>query len=439
MKAMIPLCVISLLAAAPCRGAEPGAVRLAGTPAEIGRAFGAINKKLIAEELDTTFVATAAAKGISRAVLIERAGAFVKIANKIAPHWLEEARATAEAAGVDADLYVAFLGTRVRNLFLHECTSYAVYRDFTRGGAIFFHKNRDNKDLPQAAYLVASSLPGINKFIAVGDASRIACSMVVNDKGLAGSADYPAHLTRKNDPTALVPDAAAPQYRGMMAGAMLRYIAEKSTTCADALSVIQDFVKKGYYAGGDVNGQHWLFVDRQGTILEVSSNAQHVVSRVHAKKAYFSRRDDSRAALRLAEAQGPIDFHLFHNVSRDPSICLKSSISGMTAEIDPAHPELFTCAWISLPARVVSFPVLMGQSSTPACLVSGEAYALGKRATDAGPSWEDAERAAHASKEQLRRKLLAGGGPASAAEAARALDAWTRQQAAGVMRLLQTR
>ena len=67
-------------------------------------------------------------------------------------------------------------------------------------GATLFHKNRDNVDCEQAAYVLASSLAGVNKFIAVSNASAVNCSMMVNDKGLAGSADYPAHLTRKGDP-----------------------------------------------------------------------------------------------------------------------------------------------------------------------------------------------------------------------------------------------
>ncbi|HUT94514.1 MAG TPA: hypothetical protein VMY37_33960, partial [Thermoguttaceae bacterium] len=135
-------------------------------------------------------------------------------------------------------------------------------------------------------------------------------------------------------------------------------------------------VAKGWYSGGKVGGTHWLFVDREGTILEVWNNPRHVVSKAHTQKAYFSRLNKSTAARRLREAQRPIGFHLFHNVSRDRSICYRSSIAGMTVEIDPTHPELFTCAWISLPANSVSFPLLMGQTSTPVCLLDGEAYSL---------------------------------------------------------------
>ncbi len=170
--------------------------------------------------------------------------------------------------------------------------------------------------------------------------------MIINEKGLAGSGDYPVEHIRRNNPDALRPKSAEPQYRGLMAGTILRHIAERASNCREALAIIEDFIAKGYSAGGKVNGNHWLFVDREGVILEVSNNARHVVSKFHTQKVYFSRLDNNAAARRLRESSGPVDFHLFHNVSRDPSICFGSSISGLTVEIDPDHPELFTCAWI---------------------------------------------------------------------------------------------
>ena len=261
-------------------------------------------------------------------------------------------------------------------------------REFTQDHAIFFHKNRDNLDCEQAGYVLASSVSGVNKFIAVTNASAVNCSMMVNDKGLAGSGDYPAHLTRKGDPHALLPEAAEPRFRGMMNDFLLRHIAERAADCGQALNIIEDFSNKGYYAGGTVNGTHWLFVDRTGTIMEVSSNARHVVSKIHAQKVYFSRQDGSPAATRLRQAAEPIDFHLFHNVSRDPSICLASSISGMTVEIDPQHPDVLTCAWISLPAKSLAFPVFMGGRKTPRCLVNGELYQTGKSLDAEKSQWE---------------------------------------------------
>ncbi|NQT15064.1 MAG: hypothetical protein HQ582_20070, partial [Planctomycetes bacterium] len=395
-----------VLTAPPALAQQMRMIRLAGTPEQIGTNWGTINKEIILRDLDAGYLKPAAAAGISKETLIQRSAAYVRIAAEVAPHWLEQSRAIARAVDVPEDLFLAFYGGLSRKRFLHECTSYAASRDRTRDGAILFHKTRDNVDRPQAVCIMDSSLEGINKFIGVTDVSFLdGLSMMVNEKGLAGAGDYPAN--RKKDSSTLHLEPAEPRYRGLSGGVILRYIAERASTSAEALAIIEDFVAKGYYSGGKVGGKHWLFVDREGVILEVCSNEKHVVSKVHSGTAYFSRLNRSAAAKRLREAEGPIDFHLFHNVARDPSICFGSSISGMTAEIDPNHPELFTCAWVSLPVKGVSFPLLMGQTSTPACLLNGEVYSLGTKVKKNTHSWEDTEQSMHARKELLQEKIAA--------------------------------
>jgi hypothetical protein len=422
------LAACALLASRAVAG-EVAMIRLAGTPQEVGKTWGEINKRVILQRMDVEYLKKASVAGISEDALIERSQAFLRIVREIAPHWLEEARAIARAAGVREDLYLSFIGTQPRGLFLHECTSYAVARAHAQDQAIFFHKNRDNVDCEQAAYVLESSVKGVNKFIAVCNASAIACCMMVNDKGLAGCADYPVEWTRKDDPAALRPEQAEPRYRGMMNTSALRHVAERASDCGEALKIIEDLVKKGYYAGGKVNGTHWLFVDREGVILEISNNADHVMSKVHTQKVYFSRFDGSAAARRLRDADRPIDFHLFHNVSRDPSICLDTSISGMTVQIDPAHPETLTCAWISLPAWSVSVPLWMGQTKTPACLLNGEAYALGKKTKGKTPLWETVERSVCQGKRQLQEDTAARLPAGKAEQVARSLDQWSQKQA----------
>ncbi len=416
---------------------EARLVRLAGTPEQIGTLWGQRNKEIIRRDLETGYLKRAAAAGISQETLLRRSAVSVRIIRQIAPHWLEEARAVARAADVPEDLYLAFLDGVVRERFLfedpEECTSYAVSRAHGRDGAILFHKTRDNRDVPQAVYILDSSLPGIHKFIAVSNAPGMhGFSMMVNEKGLAGAGDYPAN--RKKDSSTLRLEPAPDKFRGIMAGTILRYIAERAATCGEALAVIEDFVAKGYYAGGKVGGSHWLFVDRQGTVLEVCNNPGHVVSLVHTQKAYFSRLNNSPAARRLRKSDGPIDFHLFRSVSRDPSICFGSSISGMTVEIDPEHPEWFTCAWIALPVRAAAFPLLMGQSRTPACLIDGTAYQLGKKSGSQTARWEALERSMHGEKEQLKEKLAAGNSEAAPVET---LEQWSDAQARRIVQALQ--
>ncbi len=405
------------------------AVELSGTPTEVGERWGTVNRQAVRSAVER-YLAKAKREKLSEATLLRRAQRFWRIARRIAPHWIEETRAIARAAEVDADLYLSFVANSSRGIGFHECTSYAVAGKHAQAGGIFFHKNRDNVDREQAAYVLTSSVEGVNKFIAVSNASTIGCSMMVNDKGLAGSGDYPAHLTRKGDPDALLPEPAEPQFRGMMSGSILRHIAETAADCGQALEIIEEFAERGDYAGGTVNGTHWLFVDRTGTILEVSSNARHVASRIHTQKAYFSRLDGSAAAKTLRAAEEPIDFHRFHNVSRDPSICLASSIAGVTVEIDAEHPQLLTCAWFSLPAKSLSFPVFMGTRTTPRCLLNGDLYKLGNSLPPRMSQWEALETHTHDQKQRLAERadrLLDAG---KTAEAVDLLEAWTETTAA---------
>ena len=437
---LISCLLLTALIVSPSFSAEPPMIRLAGTPEQIGTTWGEMNKEHIRRDVEENYLKKAAEKGLSKETILKRSAVSIGIIEEIAPHWIAEAKAVARAAGVPEDVYVAYLDGIVRQRFLgedpEECTSYAVSPKFTRDGAIMFHKTRDNRNVAQAVYVVDSSLEGINKFIAISNATGISgFSMMVNEKGLAGSGDYPAN--RKKDSSELHLESAPDKYRGLMGGTIMRHIAETASNCEEALAIIEKCVKNGWYAGGSVGGNHWLFVDRKGTILEICNNPGHVVSKVHTKKAYLSRLNKSPAAKRLREAKEPIDFHLFHNVARDRSICFGSSISGMTVEIDPAHPELFTCAWITMPVKSVAFPVFMGQNRTPKCLLDGEVYALGKTIKGKRQLWEALERTTHAAKERLVDDLaadLAEGG--NAEKTAETLENWSGMQAGMLLEVL---
>jgi hypothetical protein len=223
----------------------------------------------------------------------------------------------------------------------------------------------------------------------------------------------------------------------MMSGSILRHIAERAADCGQALNIIEEFAKRGYYAGGTVNGTHWLFVDRTGTIMEISSNVRHVVSRIHTHNVYFSRLDGSAAAKTLRQAEAPIDFHRFHNVSRDPSVCLASSIAGVTVEIDAEHPEALTCAWFSLPAKSLSFPVFMGGRKTPRCLVSGELYQAGKAVDSERSRWEMLENETYADKQRLADKIADLIQADPTVEVANLLDKWTEDTTSAQLAILK--
>jgi len=399
-----------------------------GGPREIGTLWGKTNAGSIRHDFEEYFIKPARAEHVTDAMLVERSAKFVRICTDIAPHWLQEAEAVADAAGLDRQLYVAFVAGVYRSLFLHdECTSYAVSSRFTEGNLILFHKNRDNAPKAQSAAIIASTVQGVNKFITITDASVLACMMMVNDKGLAGSADTGGTL-----------EVDRPRYRGMMNTFMLRYIAERAATCGEALSIIQDFVKKGWYAGGGSTGTHWLFVDGSGAILEVSNNSDTVEHRYHSgEKVYFSVREDTKAARTLADGQPPIPLRLFHDVSRDPSICFDTSIAGLTAVIDAQRPDFLTSAWISLPARGLSFVLLMGGNQTPLPLVDGAAYTLMDSIAPEPALLEQTDASSYSAEQKLAKRIQSFLEKGEDDRAAGAIDAWVRRGAAATMASMQ--
>lgn len=387
------------------------AVTLAGTPAEIGALWGRINADAVKHDLEEYYLKPARVRGIAPEELVRRAGAFVELAKRLAPHWLPETEAVARAAGVDPDLYLAYVGTVYRGLWAGEdCTSYAISSRFAHEKGIFFHKNRDNQPKYQCAFLIDTDAPGVNRFISVSDASVISCMMMVNEKGLAGSADVGGLKIDK------------PRCRGWMNTALLRHVAERAGHCEQALAIVREFVEKGWYAGGGAVGTHWLFVDAKGRILEISNNSSQLTHRWHDdEKVYFSA-GRGRAVERLRDAKSPVDFATFHNVSRDPAMCFPSSVSGMSVHIDRQRPDVLTRAWISMPARSLSFPLIMGGSVTPLPLLNGQVDAASRGSGRSAATWEPIEALAfqhQALMEDRARQLLDAG---RAHDAARIID-----------------
>ncbi len=386
-------------------------IELVGSPAQIGQRWGALNACAIENDLEEYYLAPAERAGLARAELLRRSEKFVALARELAPHWIEETRAVAEAAGVEPELYLSFVASVYRAIWQGEdCTSFAVSPRYTEDGRIFFHKNRDNAPKSQCAFVIASDRPGINKFIAVSDASVIAAMMIVNEKGLAGSADV-GGLREDN-----------PRYRGWMNTALLRYIAEKASTCQEALAIIEQFVRDGNCAGGTW-GTHWLFVDRSGAILEISSNSTRVEHQYHDQKVYFSA-NRAAAITRMQELPEPIGFAAFHNVSRDESTCFPQSISGMSVEVSRDHPDFLSVAWIAMPARSLAFPLFMGGVRTPQVLLNGDVDMAGRRSLGDYRQWEPIEEFTFSSQRRLEAQVRALLKEGDVERAREALDHW---------------
>ncbi|MFA7184807.1 MAG: hypothetical protein WC082_07940 [Victivallales bacterium] len=370
-------------------------IELSGQPQSIGKVWGEINARHINKDIKKCFLELARKAGIDERELLRRNAEFVKLCSRLAPHWLDEIVSTAHAANVKEDIYLAFCGSVYRNIFLgDECTSYSISQDASEDGRIFFHKTRDNISKSQCAFIISNTVKDVNKFIAVSDSSVITCMMMVNDKGLAGSADMMGELSVNK-----------PSFRGMMNTHMLRYIAEKAGDCNEALEIVKEFISKKWYAGGAKTGTHWHFVDRFGKRLEISCNSEELIYKYHESKVYFSLRSQAKCARILQRAKPPINFKKFHNVSRDPSMCFNSSISGMSVEVNRKHPGLLSYAWICLPAKGLGFPLFIGGTKTPKPLFNGGVDSIFRKLAPNTKKWEKLESFNFLNQELLSKEI----------------------------------
>ncbi|MBU0607697.1 MAG: hypothetical protein KKI08_07400 [Armatimonadetes bacterium] len=364
-------------------------IQLRGSADDIGRQWGEMNRGDIVAHLEEFLKLARDEHGLDEATLVARSRRHVGIIEQLAPHWLEEAAGIASAAGVALDPYLACLVGRYRGLlFSEDCTSYAAVGSVTADGRPLFHKNRDNRARPQAFYRKETLLPGVLPFISVGDTSDTGAMMMVNAAGLAGSADMAG-----SDPD--------PRYTGLMNPYGLRHIAERATTCAEALEIVRMMNERGWYAGGSI-ATNWAFADATGHAMIVY-NAHRKVE-VTAETRDGCVQTVEREGLRPLLEQGRLTPTDFNDASRLPGVCVAGNCSSLTVQIDPERPDLFTCAWAALGKADETgyFPLYMGATGTPEAYANGETFAHWQRGVPLG-SWQRFE----ADVEQRRQEIEA--------------------------------
>ncbi len=404
---------------------------LSGSPREIGTALGTMHREAL-QRGQAAWLERGAEHGLSRADLLALAAPMLDVVREIAPHWLEEAVATAEGAGTDPEIGMAqllYLGPTARGgreWFRpeqpDECTSYTVSRDRTEGNALLFNRTRDNTPGPQSGAIWDTHLPGINRLMAVTYTTSRQISVMVNDKGLVGSADQggPPSTTRSDV--------------GIMNGMMKRYIAEKASNCEEALAIIRRFVDENWYKGGRP-GSRWTLADLKGAILDVSHNSDpgSLTYRWVEGKSHITRTWNGSADQMLEALAEPVGFLDFRNISRDPDAKIqkgRTSIAGMTVRVHPEFPEYLTRAWFSFPAVSLAFPVYMGGTATPLPLVDGSLYDLCADLPDDVAVWEVLERTLEQNSKLLEARVEELLRARRIAEARALIDDWTQATAA---------
>lgn len=337
---------------------EQAMVALTGTPEQIGATWGRINGASIRAQL-AAFMGAVRERGLSRDELRRRTEAGARIIATVAPHWREEADACAVAAGVDPEEHLAYHVGRYRDLvFLaEECTSYAAGGSATEGGATVFHKSRDNAARPQVAYVKRPRVPGICAHLTLSDTGDLGCMMMVNEAGLAGSADMGAPEPR-------------PRGRGLMNPWGLRHIAERASTCAEALEIVREWNDRGWYAGGR-RATNWLFADATGELLRVV-NFHDTLEVERARDGILLNCERTGLREFLTERRGALNDAAFMTAARLPGVSFDSTISALTVAIDSSAPA-HTIAWVCVgrPGRLPFVPLGIGVEHIPIALLDG--------------------------------------------------------------------
>jgi hypothetical protein len=334
-------------------------VALSGSPREVGLSFGGANAEDIAGAVQAFLSGE-----FSRDELLRSTERYRELVAEYAPHWLEEAAGIAAAAGVKAEDYLAYQGAKYRRINLPECFSYYAAPRHAKRGVGLFHKNRDNANRPQCAYV--KELTGVYRFAATADTTDLGCMMAVNERGLCCAADvgYP-------DPN--------PRFRGMMNPDIMRLLLEQCAGVDEAVVRLRELNAAGVYAGAAI-GTNWLLADATGQGAQVC----HYHDRIEVStsdEGFLVMRPDERGQRVLSafrEATPGITPTLVNRLSREAPILVPGNISAMTASVSALRPDLFTRVEFAVhnAGRVVYVPLYLGATATPKPLVDGTIYRL---------------------------------------------------------------
>ncbi len=232
------------------------------------------------------------------------------------------------------------------------------------------HKNRDQVERPQAAYVVGAKPRGkrIYRFLANGDVHDIGPSMALNEKGLAIVADM--GYKEKN-----------PRFRGMMNGDILRIVVETCADAEEAVALLRKFHEEKVYAGGKF-GTHWMLADRTGAGARVYQYTDSFIEKISRSGFLVMRDKDARGRLvmkALRQNRGGITAGLMNQLSRRRPIFNPGwNVSAYTAVIPPKRPDLFSYAWFAVcnVRKTLYVPLYMSVTATPKILFDGTLYRL---------------------------------------------------------------
>jgi hypothetical protein len=263
-------------------------VYLVGHPAEVGALLGRLQTRVLAERIERTL--RRADESGTTSLLHERAARFTQVLENAAPHWLEEARAQAQAAAVEAgqllalnclppdfwgknyipapledggltaELVDAYEAQGVDPGLGGECTAYFALSEATVSGETLFHKNREERDEVQCVYI--KDINGKFRFVGGGDIGNLGTAHLQTENLWAGANNTGSDVPPEEYVDCALSDAHA-----------LRYFAENCRTLDDIIPAVEHLISNQWLGGGGYNkGSIFLFADAErGLVVEATS------------------------------------------------------------------------------------------------------------------------------------------------------------------------
>ncbi|HVF09640.1 MAG TPA: C45 family autoproteolytic acyltransferase/hydrolase [Abditibacteriaceae bacterium] len=264
------------------------AVFLVGEAAEVGALQGALQRAVLSERIGRTL--RRAAEAGTTQQLHERADRFGAVLSQAAPHWLDEGRALAGAAGIElihllalnclphafwGESYVpaplsaagnleeivsAFEAQGYEPLLGGDCTTFFALGEATLAGETLFHKNRDERDEVQCLYI--KQIEGCNRFVGGGDIGHLGTSHLHTEDFWVGANNTGSAVPREEYEDCALND-----------GHVLRYLAERCESLDGIVPAIEELISNRWLGGGGANmGMILLFADaKRGLIVEATS------------------------------------------------------------------------------------------------------------------------------------------------------------------------
>ncbi len=232
---------------------DSSVVALSPEPREAGLVYGRLAGGFIRERLGRMWDVVRTG-GASQGEVEERGREFRRIAQRIAPEWLDEAQGIAEGAGVEADDLLILNALPTDFWPTPGCTTLVATGSCSAEGATLLHKNRDLRNEVQT-FEVRRLADG--QVFASREVGSLGYGHFHSDRALAGA----------NNTGSPIPEREL-RPCGLTCAHLLRLVAERAGSCDEALATLDLALSREVAGGsGGTRGMVFIFAEPQRAVV----------------------------------------------------------------------------------------------------------------------------------------------------------------------------